>query len=288
MKKNLTSDFVAFLSDKWNGDFCHSYRISRHTSWSRWQELGRELRFENAEEMWHCDSISQAAKHYSWSGHDASCEYADLSQRLQAALQNNDERVARDLCFDIFKWGGVWKGGNTGSIMWLNEQFDKARLIFRLREACELLVDIDANLDRFDGRDLLMNSSMTKVYAAINFSNLIIYDGRVGAALGLLSRDYLHLIDYRGEIPKELRFPWGAAQGAQAARQRNKRDPSDGDFRFPALFGYRKDKLHAEMMRHSSNLLRMVASTNRSSSQCDLASLEKALFMIGYDVRRSL
>ncbi len=288
MNKDLMAGFVAFLAAKWGGDFCHSYRITRHTSWDRWRYLGRELGSENAEEMWHCSSISQAAKHYSWSGHDASAEYEDLSLRLQSAVKNKEEVKVRDLCFDIFRWGGVWKGGKTSSVLWLHEQIKKERLSIRLQEACDLLTNMDADLDHFDGSYIRMNSSMTKVYAALNPSKLIIYDGRVGAALGLLARDYLRSIEYQGALPKDLGFPWGAAQGTRAAEQRNQRDPSDDDFRFPGLFGYRRDKLHAEMMRHTSTLLKTVASTLGPSSPCDLASFEKALFMIGYDVSRSV
>ena len=287
MEGGLMDSFAAFVASKWKDDFCHSYHITRHTSWRRWRELGRNLELENYDERWRCDSISQAADYYSWSGADAPAEYANLSLRLQTAVQNNDESAARDLCFDIFKWGGVWKGGNTGSVMWLNEQFEEVRLIARLREASELLADMNADLDRFDGSYLLMNSSLTKAYAALNPTKLIIYDGRVGAALGLLARDYLRSIDHHGDLPEDLKFPWGAAQGAQAAAKRNKRNPSDEDFRFPELFGYRRDKLHARMMRHTSYLLRQVAHLIAPSSPGELARLERAMFMIGYDVSRS-
>lgn len=150
-----------------------------------------------------------------------------------------------------------------------------------LLEACSLLQDMRSDLSRFDGDCLLMNSAMTKVYAALKPSKLIIYDGRVGAALGLLARHYLHSIKYDGALPEELQFPWGKARGVQV------RDPSDERFKFPQLFGQRKDMLHAEWMRRTSDLLRKVAITVSPSSSCSLASLERALFMIGYDVSGS-
>lgn len=288
MNEDLLTGFAASLAAKWDGDFRHSYRITRHTSWNRWRELGLKLCLKNASKIWHCSSIGQAADHYSWSGHDASAEYEDLSLRLQAAMRDGDEVKVRDICFDILKWGGVWKGGKTSSVLWLNEQIKAGGLSGRLRDACDLLTDMKSDIDLFDGNYLRMNSSMTKVYAALNPSKLIIYDGRVGAALGLLAKDYLRSIDYHGELPEGFNFMWGAAQGAQAAGQRNQRDPSDDDFCFPRLFGYRRDKLHAEMMRHTSSLIMTVASITGPSSQCDLASFEKALFMIGYDVSRSV
>lgn len=276
MVKDIMEGFAAFVAGKWEGGFSHSYRITSHRSWNSWRNTGRE----NAPDEWHCNSISQAADHYSWSGPDAAAEYQDLSVRLQTAVQNKNDNAARDLCFDIFKWGGVWKGGKTGSVLWINQQLEKVGICGQLLEACDLLTDMNADLNCFNGNKLLMNSSMTKVYAALAPSRLVIYDGRVGAALGLLAKDYLRSTHHHGAMPLALKFPWGASQGSQV------RNPSDADFHFPPLFGYQKDKLHAEMMRNTSCLLGKVAAMISPSSPYDLPRLEKALFMIGYDVSR--
>ena len=151
----------------------------------------------------------------------------------------------------------------------------------QLSTARELLTSSDGQLTRFNGIDLLMNSAMTKVYAATDPKRLIIYDGRVGAALGLLAKRYLHSIGHSDEVPSELKFGWGASR---STKRPNERNPSEENFQFPRLFGNNKDAIHAEMMRGASNMLVKVASTIGSNDLTILARLEQALFMIGYNV----
>lgn len=277
MSNQNIEGFCRYIADRWDRDFTHSYRITRHHAWNHW----RKNYEPSTKNQWYCNSISQADAHYSWTGTHAAAEFVNLSSELQSAVDKKDEAAAHESCVEILKWGGVWKGGKTASVDWLKRAYEKRILCARLREAHNLLVNIDRDLEAFDGSQLLMNSSMTKIYAALDPSRLVIYDGRVGAALGLLAKDYLRSINYRGAVPGELRFHWGASRGAQV------RNPSDEEFCFPALFGYRKDKLHAEMMRHTSNILRRVTTMIAPPSSCNPARLERALFMIGYDTSRS-
>lgn len=276
--------FSHYLSNIWLSGFEHRYSVTRHPSWSRWREI---CGVGNAE-VWHCNSLSQAAEHYSWTGPDAAAEFQKLSSQLQAAVQGGDECIAHDLCLDIFKWGGVGRRSDDKSVLWLRERLHSKSLCVDLQDGRDLLMDLRAELHRFDGMDLLMNSALTKVYAALVPSRLVIYDGRVGAALGLIARDYLHSINHQGLVPHDLAFPWGASQGQYVPGHQNKRDPSDNRFQFPALFGAHRDKLHAEMMRSTSYLLGLVDRDISGESGSNLPRLEQALFMIGYDVSRSL
>jgi hypothetical protein len=230
--------------------------------------------------------LSQAADHYSWTGSNAALQFENLSSQLRAAVQSANELVAHDLCIAIFKWGGVGRRPDDRSVLWLGERLTSNSLCAALQDGCHLLTELDADLCRFDGKNLLMNSALTKVYAALAPSKLIIYDGRVGAALGLIARDYLHSVNHRGALPDGLAFPWGASQGPYVPGQQNKRDPSDDQFQFPALFGAHRDKLHAEMMRSTSYLLSLVDGAISGGSASNLPRLEQALFMIGYDVSR--
>ena len=270
-----------FIASKWLEDINHRYPITRHPSWNRWRDICSTA---NAE-VWYCNSLRQASDHYSWTGADAGAEFQKLSSKLQAAVAEANDQAAHALCLDIFKWGGVGRGA---SLLWLQERLASKRLCATLQDGCDLLTELDADLCRFDGKDLLMNSALTKVFAALAPSKLIIYDGRVGAALGLIARDYLHSIDHRGLVPEALAFRWGAARGQYVPGQQNKRDPSDDQFQFPALFGAHRDKLHAEMMRSTSYLLSLVDGAISGGSASNLPRLEQALFMIGYDVSRSL
>lgn len=285
MNREILDGFCSYLSRSWEDEFMHSYNISNHHSWGHWRKViwpncTSNLN-PNSPDKWYCNSIKEAAERYSWTGNDAARDFENLSSTLNNAVRNNDEDAVARICLEIFKWGGVGKNSNDRSVLWLEKQRRHRELCDGLLEACSLLQDMRSDLSRFDGDCLLMNSAMTKVYAALKPSKLIIYDGRVGAALGLLARHYLHSIKYDGALPEELQFPWGKARGVQV------RDPSDERFKFPQLFGQRKDMLHAEWMRRTSDLLRKVAITVSPSSSCSLASLERALFMIGYDVSGS-
>ncbi|MBI1264223.1 MAG: hypothetical protein GC187_05770 [Alphaproteobacteria bacterium] len=284
MDQDWKNGFAAFLASRWKADFYHSYPITRHKAWKRWRQLSFELTLDNVDKNWYCNSISQAAERYSWIDNNSELDYVTLSEQLIKAVQNKDDRLACYTCQSIFVWGGVGrqrKGGSDKSVIWLQREEANGSLCTKILEAHSILTSMKAELDRFDGDDLLMNSAMTKVYAAFDPAKLVIYDGRVGAALGLQAKDYLRSIGYRGAVPEALAFPWGSSRGAPV------RNPSDEDFNFPRLFGSRRDRLHAKMVRHASDILNTVSSMIALSPACGLPRLEKAMFMIGYDVGRS-
>ncbi|MCK1586938.1 hypothetical protein [Bradyrhizobium sp. 169] len=117
---------------------------------------------------------------------------------------------------------------------------------------------------------------MTKIYAFADTSKrLVIYDGRVGAALALFAMRYWQPKD--GQLPEELRF---AYFDSQTPGKRGSRNPSVGRYEFPALG---RHTVHARWMWSASRML------NESARQakCDVLQLERALFMIGYDVSRA-
>lgn len=287
MNNEISEKFCRHIADLWGGHFEHRYCIPHGRgdgAWRRWREIEKHSPNE-----WYCNSIKEAAAHYSWKGDDASQEFENLSLHLKAAVLRRDENAAYKICLSIFKWGGVGNSTKKGphkSRLWLQNKNKERDLCDRLEAARFLLTNEDANLDTFDGDYLQMNSAMTKVYAALDPSRLIIYDGRVGAALGLLAKDYLKSIGHHHAVPDELAFPWGGAR-TSLTQQPNKRDPSEENLHFRRLFQSGRDKYHAQWMRHTSGLLRKVVAMVTPSSSCDLASLEKALFMIGYNVSRS-
>ncbi|MFN3792931.1 hypothetical protein [Massilia sp.] len=82
--------------------------------------------------------------------------------------------------------------------------------------------------------DLWMNSATTKVYAAADpEGKTAIYDGRVGAALGMLVRQFLER-QALAEVPAELAFRWGAPQSTKQEALRT-RDPSNEHYVFKKL-----------------------------------------------------
>lgn len=122
-----------------------------------------------------------------------------------------------------------------------------------------------------------MNSGYTKVYSLI-CADAVIYDGRVGAAMGLLVRHYCARLQ-ANEVPPELRFPWGVARGGL------NRDPSRDCLSFPRL---RNDgAFHAEW-NVKANWALAEAVRKSAATWCSgndgLRRVEAALFMLGYQV----
>jgi hypothetical protein len=135
----------------------------------------------------------------------------------------------------------------------------------------------------FDGYDLLINSGTTKIFSlASKTQNLIIYDGRVGAALGhlvVLAMKKLGL----NEVSPSLLFAWGDKKGGEKSDVRN---PSTIQVRFPRLHGKGSRKsnniLHAKNMNMASRVLSDAATA--IGHDVTVRELEAALFMWGYAV----
>lgn len=186
--------------------------------------------------------------------------------------------VTANVCAEIFKWGGVDQGRENHN--WLRSKGKS--IIADIEYAVTLLSPgSTSSLADFDGTRLRMNSAMTKVYAAADAAQqVIIYDGRVGAALCLLLRRYLQRIRAPG-VPVDLELLWGAARVPRhAPRAANRRDPSDPTFTFGELNGYGvTDERRAHVCRVAAAILRTAI------PRSPLRDIENALFMIGYAVR---
>ena len=152
-------------------------------------------------------------------------------------------RIQTPTRFIIFAWrylnGVVLSRGPSSK--WLRENCRDKSLHSQIRTAVKLLATAasEAELTPFDGSNLVMNSGLTKVYALASPSNVIIYDGRIGAAIGLFAR-YIEN-SYPTEptfpcgrkllaVPPVLQFPWGDGLAAEGSR-----DPSIGEYKFPPL-----------------------------------------------------
>lgn len=269
----IETAFVNYLASAWQGDFRHEYQVTNRPVWNAWRANAgqRDAAF------WTCKSLEEADCRYSWRPEEEAGSFEVLAGDLQRALKADNEENLRSVCLKIFRWGGVAARRDDRSRMWV-EQIDRGPLDQRLNGAVEALLDENDTLARFDGEGVLMNSAMTKIYAACRPDQLMIYDGRVGAALGLIARRFLENEKYRGPVPTELAFAWGAARTPAVNR-----NPSTEQYVFPRLFGPRADKRHAWQMRQASRLLReTVKQINQSA--VTLRNLERALFMIGYDV----
>ncbi|WP_294738673.1 hypothetical protein [uncultured Pseudomonas sp.] len=276
-------DFARYLAALWPVEpkaFTHRYPTSNHRAWKRWKSLGKG-------DPWWCTSLAQAAEHYSWPEKPAPDDFASIAKGLRDALDRSCNQDALDACLKIFKWGGVARKVTDASRIWVSAKAADGTLCSNLLKAVELLRPASTHsLEDFDGKNLLMNSAMTKVYAAVAPGEIIIYDGRVGAALGLLVRHWAT----GSEVPPDLAFRWGPTVKTKG-KNIETRDPSWGGLQFVQLYravagAPSPTEVWAGLVRLTNRILALVVAVLRGRGQTvELLALERALFMIGYDVR---
>lgn len=258
------------------GGMLHCYRITRSRYWKPWR-----ARVASPVQHWWCRSLDEAAHHYSWPDSLPPNSFSCIAGRLRQALSANDEGAARQACLDIFSWGGVAQKPTDKSRVWLEFQYGQSTLCQSIKQGVHLLQPGSAlSLTAFDGKGLLMNAAMTKVYAAADPGSIIIYDGRVGAALGLLVRYWLEMIGIAG-VPSDLAFRWGVG------RSGGKRDPSCKGYQFSSLYlpstrTAHQDEVWATLVRKTGEILKQMRALRGDIAS--IGDVEKALFMIGFNI----
>ena len=122
-----------------------------------------------------------------------------------------------------------------------------------------------------------MNSAMTKVYAAAdNQQQVMMYDGRVGAAICLLAREFLRQLPLN-YVPPPMAFFWGPPTSGPPSD----RNPSIGAYTFRSLNQHGvTDADRAEAAWRAG----VVAEKVRQRINVSQRDLEKGLFMVGYKV----
>jgi hypothetical protein len=278
--------FASYLSVLWTGTaglFSHRYKVSKHHAWKSWKA-------RNLGDEWWCQTLAQAAEHYAWPEKEAPHDFTSIAAKLRAALAIDDNVTAQNACLAIFEWGGVARKADDASLLWVNAHCEKGTLCSSILNAVKLLHPRSTlSLGEFDGKKLLMNSAMTKIYAAAAPDDIIIYDGRVGAALGLLARRWL-LANHQCAVPADLAFRWGPNHKTKTNKTET-RNPSQKGFIYLDLYTVSekpaaRNAAWAELVRLSNRILQQT----RAVLACDghevqPAALERALFMVGYDVR---
>jgi hypothetical protein len=274
LQNREVSKFVQWLIQKANGTegLQHSY-VNQRTG-----------------TQWNCSSIFNAYEGYRW---PFSTSFSDgtiiqgesysesetllntLAKQLRDALNNNDEKVLKEVSITILGWGKV-----------INRNRDKVRDIPNyanyLSQVKKQLNPENVNLnDSFIS--IHMNSGFTKIYSLL-MDSFIIYDSRVGAALGYLVRIFMesNISSLGNSVPEQLRFAYGMPRNTNINR-----NPSSNEMRFPVLRG--DSKFHTKNNIRANWILQEVAN-NSIFNQCasPLRALEAALFMIGYHIPRAL
>lgn len=257
---SAVNDFIQWFSTKLDAGFMHSYTDRR------------------TKKVWECISVYDAYKKYQWGGKNF-CKNAEeldkLSSDLKAGIADENADVCRDACLGILKWGSVLRG-NEEKIKRIEE---KKSLVQYLKDAEKKLTT--GNIESRDYyEEVYMNSGFTKIYS-LYIDNFIIYDSRVGAALGFLAGRYCEekRLD---KVPGLLRFAYGNSKGG------TNRNPSTGNYTFPLLrnMGYYDNHIENNLKANwlLGEVLRRPSKFNDLPEKRRLRALEAALFMIGYEV----
>jgi hypothetical protein len=260
--------------------FCHSYTNRRNNK------------------KWHCNNIYNAYENYEWAfssylpiknekikgkNFEVSAGFLnEIKKGMLSSIKKNDHSTLIKYSNSLLKWGGVTQRNSQkikdlGSTIVPYYQFIEEKLNPE---------NVDLN-DDFNG--INMNSGFTKIYAVL-IPDFVIYDSRVGAALGLLVKKFLEESNNE-KIPESLNFSYGRARSTKndynSHNLRNSRDPSSDKFVFTCL--------NNNPIRHIKNniqanwLLKEIAMRSKfRNTPTPLRALEAALFMIGYDVRNGI
>ena len=278
--------FIKWLSQKLDqpGSFEHGYYLKK------------------ASKDWHCSSLYDAYEKYWWPfkmecplqgltvngnrGLKSSFRYLlSLAKEFRPAVSSGDNEVARKCALAVLKWGGV-----------LNK--NEKRIVAMGSDICSYFSFVRDNLNMStvrlgEHRGIHINSGFTKIYHLL-IDDFIMYDGRVGAALGLLGRKYCEETGIKS-IPTEIEFSFGRGQEATAGMTGpNRRDPSYGIYVLPEFTGDIERHLNDNIK--ASWLLKELLDTTESKFSFlpeapplneRLTALQSGLFMVGYDVRNN-
>jgi hypothetical protein len=283
LTKPIVNDFQSWIKPKIDSykDFSHMY-VDRRTN-----------------KIWTCQSIFEAHEKYSW---QFTCSMPDgqiisgstylqnskvlqeLDIQLKKSVDYNNQTLAKSVSFSILDWGGVLGNDTRGNKQRVNSCINYVEYLNRVKDAME-----NENFDLNSDFTWLthMNSGFSKIYSIL-VNNLIIYDSRVGAALGFLVRKYLK--DRRFTIiPQELDFSY--SNGRAINNGIEYRNPSNAEFVFKKFDS--NSKRHIRDTIKASWLVNSIAENTRfskgpiqSNHDSPGRRLESALFMIGYDVRQ--
>jgi hypothetical protein len=267
-------DFIDWIIPRISGEieFKHSYTSKK------------------TKQYWSCDSIYNAYENYMWpftcrlpNGNRIKGNTFEQSEELltnielgmKSAIINKNANELLLFSRSMLDWGGVLRSNYNK----LENMGDDIIQYFELATSKLDPGIVDTN-DNFDG--IIMNSGFTKLYSLM-IDDFVIYDSRVGAALGLLVRNYLEDNNI-AMIPKELNFSYGNARPTKSdSGPINKRNPSGSRYKFSQLAN--NNKRHIKNNVYANWLLAEIAKKSKFKlDKNPIRALEASLFMIGYEV----
>jgi hypothetical protein len=216
-----------------------------------------------------------------------------VSAKIKAAIDGETGPRARELaeeaCHEVMKWGfGERRRAYEANMNWAKRQGEALPYVLRIGR--DALSGENPDVEAFGGAESRlthlprMNAGWTKYYA-LALPNHIIYDGRVGAALGFLVQRYLASLSLFAGVPEKLQFLWANGDGDGTLR-----NPSADGHQFGKLYGGRYGSKSWARVNVWANWILCAARDKAGAEWCagpdGLRRVEAALFMLGYDFHR--
>jgi hypothetical protein len=228
-------------------------------------------------------SLADAFRQYEWNGKSWSENFGELTtyrRQLRTAIATSNSHAAFAVCEAVLRWGGVW--ANNGRTLAARQP----TLLDELRHVSAVLTSERTPTKSDMQLGLIacsMNAGFVKIYSVL-LDSCVIYDGRVGAALGLFARQYCEIHGLPA-VPPTLAFAYGPPKEAANAKRPKLRNPSRGTYRFPRL---RRDvRFHTEHAMRANWFLQAALDCCPvvfSSGEAGFHELAAGLFMVGYDL----
>ncbi len=318
------TDFIDWLLDALDrSGFYHQWR---------WDSTRQDCNYRKGD-VWNCTSLFNAYEQYVWHAKiatlDDNCYFSDsrtticsftetenyfnhLRQCLEVAINYNQPSSCLSCCKEILNWGiGTDERIRQRRIASDIRNVVNENLHNYLREVMNYFgnphLTTTSSFKYGNINRLQMDSGTTKIFSLV-CDNFVIYDGRVGAALGYLVRCWA--LDVKQQVPTCLRFRWGGSDTRNSRTLpivEQKRNPNpivqnsahtlqrNGHSIFPRI-GPRTNRLQWNIYANwlCQELLRRDGkrpveeqsrfSTNIANGGTRLHAFEAALFMIGYCV----
>lgn len=277
LNSSEVAEFIGFVARLLDGEpFRHEFVI-------RDRKLPSEY-LKRFGPIFQIDAVEQAADRYFWDSGDFlqnKSKLEAIERIVRNAIASEGKGNALEATLNavdcVLEWGA---GGKRSALYKSNVDWAHSKgndLIALLQSGRREMESAkpDVSIFRTGPR---MNAGFTKYYA-LACKDVVIYDGRVGAAMGLLARNFLEQRGLPTSVPTNLAFRWGRAK---SGRNRN---PSSGALTFSEFNGSSFHWAHSNFMANwILTAAQKKASTTWCKGQDGLRRIEASLFMIGYDL----
>jgi len=246
----------------------------------------------------HIKTLQHAFQCYWWNrkGFDKNqVELQSIALEVSNAIKADTQATSLAAVKSVLRWGagGTALGLYTQNMKWAERAAREGQLTNVLQSGRDVMASTTPNARVFAdvANGPRMNAGFTKYYA-LACENVVIYDGRVGSALGLLVRKFCECRKLN-TVPATLAFRWGAKNTGNGdpivAKQR---DPSVPPYKFLQLRGGASgSRIWAEQNIRANWILAKAIKNSQSpgnewcKGKDGLRRLEAALFTIGYSMR---